>query len=146
MSLDVRHPRALAGFRILLLGVGAVVSGTVVAATLGYLLLVGLVGTVLAALTGQAVLGAMVVLLAVGLLFSGLVIGGTAFLLRRLERYVTSADLAPTAVERVHRRYVDDEIDEGGLERDLERALSGEEEGPVRIYPDRTDNSEYELA
>jgi hypothetical protein len=145
MSPEVRHPRALAAFRVLLLGVGAAVGGTVLAATLGYLLLVGVVGAVLAALTGEAVLGAMVVLLAVGLLCSGLVVGGTAYLLQRVERHVTRADMVPTAVERAHRRYLDDETDEGGLERDLDRALSGER-GRVRLSPDRADDGEREVA
>ena len=130
MSPAVAHPRALALFRLLLVGVGTAVTAVVVAAILSFLLVVGLAGTLLALVVGDAVLTPVVVLLGVAVLVGGSFLAAVGVGLRRLERAVTRADRVPTPVEAVRRRYVAGELDETGLERALETALGAESSVP----------------
>lgn len=126
MSPQVAHPRALAAFRLLLVVARLVVTAVVVAATLGFLFVVGFFGALVAVLTAESVLVPTLVLSGLGLAAAGSALGAVFFALRLVERTVVRADRVPTPVEVVHRRYVDDELDERGLERELEAVLDGE--------------------
>lgn len=126
MSPQVAHPRALAALRLVLTAIGVVVSGVVVAATLGFLFVVGFFGALVAVLTAESVLVPALVLSGAGLALAASSLGAVFFGLRRVERAVVRADRVPTPVEVVHRRYVDDELDETGLEQALETVLASE--------------------
>lgn len=125
MSPQVAHPRALAALRLVLTAIGVVVTAVVLAATLGLLFVVGFFGALVAVLTAESVLVPALVLSGAGLALAASLLGAVFFGLQLVERTVVRADRVPTPVEVVHRRYIDDELDEHGLERELEAALGG---------------------
>lgn len=126
MSPQVAHPRALAAVRFVLAVVGGVVTAVVLAATLGFLFVVGFFGVLVAVLTAESVLVPALVLSGAGLALAASLLGALLFGLRRVERAVVRADRVPTPVEVVRGRYVAGELDEHGLERELEAVLDGE--------------------
>jgi hypothetical protein len=125
MTPQVAHPRAVAVVQTLLFVVGALVAGVVVAATVGVLVLVGVLGSVAALLTSEPVLWPVLGLVGLTLLVASAVLGILAVSVRRARRWVREWDAAPTPVETAKRRYVHGHLDERGLERALEGALDG---------------------
>jgi len=125
MTPQVAHPRAVAVVQTLLFVAGALVAGVVVAATVGFLVLVGVLGSVAALLTSEPVLWPVLGLVGLTLLVTTAVVGLLTVSVRRARRWVREWDAVPTPVETAKRRYVHGHLDERGLERALEYALDG---------------------
>ncbi|MFC7226637.1 hypothetical protein N0B31_04420 [Salinirubellus salinus] len=123
MSPELAHPRAVALVRTLLLVVGVVVTGVVLAVTTWVLMLVTLLGGLASVLSSDPVVGPVLGLLAFTLLTAGLVVGVVVTGVRRGRDWVVRRDEVPTPVEVVKHRYVAGELDEPGLERELEAVL-----------------------
>lgn len=125
MTPQVAHPRAVAVVQTLLFVAGTLVAGVVVAATVGFLALVGVIGSVAALLTSEPVLWPVLGLAGVTLIVATAVVGLLAVSVRRARRWVREWDAVLTPAEIAKRRYVHGHLDERGLERALECALDG---------------------
>jgi uncharacterized membrane protein len=123
MSPELAHPRAVAAVRTVLLVVGVVATGVVLAFTAGALFLVALLGGAASVLSSDPVVGPVLGLVGVTLLFAGLLVGLVVTGVRRGRDWVVRRDEVPTPVEVVKHRYVAGELDEPGLERELEAVL-----------------------
>lgn len=119
MGETVRHPRALAAFRVVLYAAAAVLvvgfAGVTVAFLLAFLTVTGL------AMLVNGTVNVLAVVLVVGLVAVtfGLFAGGLVTGARRVERLVREADRVPDPVEQLKQRYVDAEFGEAEFERRL---------------------------
>lgn len=127
MNDRVRHPRTVALFRVVLFLATAVAAVTLVVIAVSFLFVVMLFGTASLFVLGEpsgvavAVIGGSGVL-AVG--FVGVLLVRTR---RRIDQAVVDADRLPDPLDVVTARYVDGEIDEPELEREIESVLSTDE-------------------
>lgn len=132
----VRYPRAVTAGRAAIYLVGAVLAALLLAGTVGFLGVVVLIGVVslLVAGSGTAALAAG----AVGLVVAGTGLAAVGLGTRRADRWLVRTARGPDPLEVAAERYVAGDIDEPGLEREIERVLTDraggrETPGPVVI-------------
>lgn len=125
---DLRHPRAVAAFRVALWLVVATALFVVAVASMGVLGVLAIVVGTLAAVGQGGLLGVGWLALA-GVALVGATAVGSVVGARRLERRVVDADRRPDPVAVAKERYVRDDIDEVELEAQLERVLDDSGDG-----------------
>lgn len=124
MDSRTRHPRLLAVLRTILYLSAAVATTILLGITFSFLALIVVFSTAMLLLVGES--SVIVVAGGLGLLASGLVAYTLVGTTRRVDRYLMRIAQAPSPLEQVKRQYVEGRIDEGGLERGLERILTAE--------------------
>lgn len=123
MDGGVRHPRALALFRLVLYATAIAVLVAVALPLVGYLGFLVAVGGVAVLLNVDANLLALAAVGGVSAALVGTLGGIVVTAARRFDRRVTDLDRKPDPLESLKQRYVDADIDEHELERRLERLL-----------------------
>ena len=123
MNGGVRHPRALALFRLVLYATAIAVLVAVTMPLVGYLGFLVAVGGVAVLLNVDANLLALAAVGGVSVALVGTLGGIVVTAARRFDRRVTELDRKPDPLESLKQRYVDADIDEHELERRLERLL-----------------------
>lgn len=125
MVREIQRPRTLAVARAVTYVAAGVATLVLVGLTFGFLVLLTLVGVLsVAVFDGANGLG-VVVLGVSGLLVSGLVAFALVTATRRVDHWLVETARGPDPLDTVTERYLNDELDEAGLERDIERVLGG---------------------
>jgi len=117
----VRYPRVVTALRAGVYLFGAAVAAVLFGATAAFLAAAVVVGALTALVAGSGT--PALVIGTVGLLVATLSVTMVALGTRRADRWLVGAARAPDPLERAADRYVAGDIDETGLERELERAL-----------------------
>lgn len=129
MSQRVRYPRALAVFRVGLYLAATLAAVSLTGVAVAALVLVLGLGGVALLLNGDVNVLALAGLFGLVVVTLGLLVGGLATGVRRVDRAVRDAARVPTPVERLKQQYVDAEFDEAEFERRLAAVLDDEAVG-----------------
>lgn len=124
----VRYPRAVTALRAVVYLFGASVAAVVLGSTAAFLAAAVVVGVLTALVAGSGT--AALVVGTVGLLVAALSLALVVLGTRRADRWLVRTARAPDPLERAADRYVAGEVDEAGLERELERVLDAPGDGP----------------
>lgn len=121
---EVRRPRALAVARAMAYVAAAIAMLVLFVLTLLFLAFLGALG-VLSAVVFDAANALVVTAFGVfGLLVCGVVAYTILWATRRADEWLVETARAPDPLDDITARYVDGEIDEVGLERDIERVVA----------------------
>lgn len=130
---EVRRPRALAVARAVAYVAAAIAMLVLFVLTLLFLAFLGALG-VLSAVVFDATNGLVVTAFgAFGLLVCGVVAYSIVWATRRADEWLVETARGPDPLDEITARYVDGEIDEVGLERDIERVVAEGGEPDARI-------------
>lgn len=121
MTQRVRYPRAVTALRAGVYLFGAAVAAMLFGATAAFLAATVVVGVLTALIAGSGT--PVLVVGTAGLLVATLSLSLVALGTRRADRWLLRAARAPDPLERAADSYVAGDIDEAGLERELERVL-----------------------